>query len=583
MSQDVLLTVMNSMSLNGESMNVEMQRNESCDNCFNLDDKVFVITSLKNDLRKLKGKEIVNSAAQISYATTIVSGMFKLDLDPLAPKLLQNREAYIDYLNHIQEQADIVRLLVYVRDMYPNVIKLSAKKVDVTPLNNVKKVRLKCSPSNYVSKPTGNKKNDMISQTPSRNMKNKAEARPKKVNKKNRIVEPICDTDVKHSLLNANSKLIFATCCPDYSLLDSRTSKLQRLWGMVIISREMLLSQEYTTSRGLDITCFLLDNLATRILKLHFGKTLAFIRNLEGVDLLSGSRDTNLYTISLDNMLKTSLICLLSKASKTKSWLWHHRLSHLNFEAARTMLIFSKVPLFLCAEAIYTTCYTQNHSLICLRYNKIPYELIQDKKSDLSFLHVFGSLCYPTNNNEDLSKLDAEADIGIFIGYAPAKKVFKIYNRRTRKIIETIHVTFDELTTMASEQFSSGPGLHSLTHATSSLGIVSNPVSQQTFQEAAVPRVVVLPDTPVWTKDHPIVNVIGDLSHSVFTRKKLQIDVMWCYFDAFLTYVEPKNFNQAMAKPSWIDKIQEEIHEFERLEVWELVPCPDKVFLIKLK
>ncbi|GKE93911.1 retrovirus-related pol polyprotein from transposon TNT 1-94, partial [Tanacetum coccineum] len=62
-----------------------------------------------------------------------------------------------------------------------------------------------------------------------------------------------------------------------------------------------------------------------------FRKNTCFILNLEGVDLLSGSRDTNLYTISLDDMLKSSLVCLLSKASKTKSWLWHHRLSHLNF------------------------------------------------------------------------------------------------------------------------------------------------------------------------------------------------------------------------------------------------------------
>ncbi|GKD03345.1 retrovirus-related pol polyprotein from transposon TNT 1-94 [Tanacetum coccineum] len=86
-----------------------------------------------------------------------------------------------------------------------------------------------------------------------------------------------------------------------------------------------------------------------------------------------------------------------------------------------------------------------------------------------------------------------------------------------------------------------------------------------------------------WTKDHPIVNVIGDPSRSVSTRKQLETDAMWCYFDAFLTSVEPKNFKQAMTEPSWIDAMQEEIHEFERLEVWELVPCPDKVFLIKLK
>ncbi|GJT14313.1 retrovirus-related pol polyprotein from transposon TNT 1-94 [Tanacetum coccineum] len=117
-------------------------------------------------------------------------------------------------------------------------------------------------------------------------------------------------------------------------------------------------------------------------------------------------------------------------------------------------------PLFLWAKAINTACYTQNRSLIRLRYNKTPYELMQDKKPDLSFLHVFGSLCYPTNDHEDLGKFDAKADIGIFVGYAPAKKAFRIYNRRTRIISETIHVTFDELTAMASEQFSSGPGLH---------------------------------------------------------------------------------------------------------------------------
>ncbi|GJW47829.1 retrovirus-related pol polyprotein from transposon TNT 1-94 [Tanacetum coccineum] len=246
-------------------------------------------------------------------------------------------------------------------------------------------------------------------------------------------------------------------------------------------------------------------------------------------------------------------------------------------EAARTMLIFSKAPLFLWAEAINTACYTQNRSLIRLRYNKTPYELMQDKKPDLSFFHVFGSLCYPTNDHEDLGKFDAKADIGIFVGYAPAKKAFRIYNRRTRIITETIHVTFDELTAMASEQFSSGPGLHYMTPATSSTGLV---------QEVVAPRAEVLADSPVPTsidqdapstsipssQEHvqsPIIsqaNVIGDPSRSVSTRKQLEIDAMWCYFDAFLTSVEPKNFKQAMIKPSWIDAMQEETHEFERLK-----------------
>ncbi|GJV34026.1 retrovirus-related pol polyprotein from transposon TNT 1-94 [Tanacetum coccineum] len=106
---------------------------------------------------------------------------------------------------------------------------------------------------------------------------------------------------------------------------------------------------------------------------------------------------------------------------------------------------------------------------------------MQEKKLDVSFFHVFGALCYPTNNNDDLGKLDAKADIGIFVGYAPEKKAFRIYNKRTQKNIETIHVTFDELTAMASKQFSSGPGLQCVTPAISSSGLVPNPVSQQPY------------------------------------------------------------------------------------------------------
>ncbi|GJV67787.1 retrovirus-related pol polyprotein from transposon TNT 1-94 [Tanacetum coccineum] len=127
------------------------------------------------------------------------------------------------------------------------------------------------------------------------------------------------------------------------------------------------------------------------------------------------------------------------------------------------------------------------------------------------------------------------------------------------------------------------------------------PIAVSPVQEAAAPRAAVLADSPVstsidqdapskrsssnvrqihtlfehlgrWTKDHPIANVIGNPSRSVSTRKQLETDAMWCYFNAFLTSVEPKNFKQAMTKPSWIDAMQEEIHEFERLEVWELVP-----------
>ncbi|GKE40896.1 retrovirus-related pol polyprotein from transposon TNT 1-94, partial [Tanacetum coccineum] len=86
----------------------------------------------------------------------------------------------------------------------------------------------------------------------------------------------------------------------------------------------------------------------------------------------------------------------------------------------------------LIKEDVATVYYTQNLSLIHTRHNKTPYELVHDKKPDLTFLRVFGALCYPTNDNEDLGKLQPTADIGIFVGYAPSKKGYRIYNKRTR-------------------------------------------------------------------------------------------------------------------------------------------------------
>ncbi|GJY93137.1 retrovirus-related pol polyprotein from transposon TNT 1-94 [Tanacetum coccineum] len=294
-----------------------------------------------------------------------------------------------------------------------------------------------------------------------------------------------------------------------------------------------------------------------------FRKHSCYVRDTDGVELIKGSRGSNLYTISVEDMMKSSPICLLSKASKNKSWLWHRCLNHLNFgtindlarkdlvrglprlkfekdhlcsacqlgkskkhthtpkaentnlevlntlhmdlcgpmrvqtingkkcildivddysrftwvkflrskdetlengiverrnrtlvEAARTMLIFSKASMFLWAEVVATGCYTQNRYLIHTRHNKTPYELVHDKKPDLTFFRVFGALCYPTNDSEDLENYTNLK----FCWLCTKQKGYKIYNKRTRRIMETIHVQFDELSEpMALVQLSTGP------------------------------------------------------------------------------------------------------------------------------
>nr|GFB53764.1 integrase, catalytic region, zinc finger, CCHC-type, peptidase aspartic, catalytic [Tanacetum cinerariifolium] len=140
-------------------------------------------------------------------------------------------------------------------------------------------------------------------------------------------------------------------------------------------------------------------------------------------------------------------------------------------EAARTMLIFSRAPLFLWAEAIATACFTQNRSIIHRRFNKTPYELINGRKPDISFLYVFGALCYPKNDRKEIGKLGAKGDIGFFIGYSTDSCAYRIFNRQTKKIMETMNVSFDELLAMAFKQHSSKPGLQCMTSGQISSGL----------------------------------------------------------------------------------------------------------------
>ncbi|GJR27260.1 retrovirus-related pol polyprotein from transposon TNT 1-94 [Tanacetum coccineum] len=400
------------------------------------------------------------------------------------------------------------------------------------------------------------------------------------------------------------------------------------------------ISSKRTVMKGLGHNLFFVGQFCDSDLEVAFRKHSCYVRDIDGVELIKGSRGSNLYTISVEDMMKSSPICLLSKASKNKSWLWHRHLNHLNFgtindvarmdlvrglprlkfekdhlcfacqlgkskkhtykpktkntnlevlntlhmdhcgpmrvqtingmkyilvivddysrftwvkflrskdetsefvikflkqiqaglnktvryirtdngieflnkdlteyyervsifhqktvprtpqqngvverqnrtlvEAARIMLIFSKALMFLWARDISTACYTQNRSLIHTRHNKTLYELVHDKNPDLTFIRVFSALCYPINNSEDLVKLQPTADIGIFVGYAPSRKGYRIYNKRTRRIMETIHVQFDELTKqMAPVQLSTGPAPTFLTPGHISSRLVPNPV-----------------------------------------------------------------------------------------------------------
>nr|GEZ71233.1 hypothetical protein [Tanacetum cinerariifolium] len=236
------------------------------------------------------------------------------------------------------------------------------------------------------------------------------------------------------------------------------------------------------------------------------------------------------------------------------------------------MLIYAQAPLFLWAEAVATACFTQNRSIIRLQHGKTPYELLRSKLPDLLFFHVFGALCYPTNDNENLGKLQPKADIGIFIGYAPSKKAFRIYNRRTRRIMETIHVDFDELMAMASEQSSSGHALNEMTPGTISSGLVQKSSSsasyvppsrndwdllfQLLFDELLNPPPSVVNQAAEVIA--PIAEVIPQVDADSTCSPSSTI------VDQDAPSPKPKTYKEALTQACWIEAMQEELNEFER-------------------
>ncbi|GJV46437.1 retrovirus-related pol polyprotein from transposon TNT 1-94 [Tanacetum coccineum] len=282
-------------------------------------------------------------------------------------------------------------------------------------------------------------KKDRILQTSSNNKrKNKVEDQPRiaksSLNNMTRVSKTVCNANVKHSVLNANSELICATChecmfdaihdlCVSDYLNDVNArvksryakSKKKKMWKPTSKVYTIVGYSCKPTGRIFTIdenTCPLTRIISTKVVPPRKSISTTLVKQTQP---------------SSNKSRKLKDITNVGSGSKSKT-----------------------------VEAVSTACYTQNRSLIRLRYNKTPYELMHEKKPDLSFLHVFGSLCYPTNDSEDLGKLKPKADISIFVVYAPPKKAYRIYNKRTRQIMETIHVTFDELTVMASKQFGSG-------------------------------------------------------------------------------------------------------------------------------
>ncbi|GJS13031.1 retrovirus-related pol polyprotein from transposon TNT 1-94 [Tanacetum coccineum] len=248
-------------------------------------------------------------------------------------------------------------------------------------------------------------------------------------------------------------------------------------------------------------------------------------------------------------------------------------------EAARTMLIFSKASLFLWAEAVATACYTQNRSLIRKHHNKTSYELLHDKKPDLSYHHFFGALCYPTNDGEDLgSRPKLLTPRTISSGLVPNIPSSTPYVPPTKNDWEILfQPMFDEYLNPPPCVDPQDPTVIALELAIST----STPSSMIIDQDAPSTSTS---QTPPKTPSPVIPLSVKEADHDIeVANMDNNPAVEFPILEPSYKESSTQSYKDTLKESCWIEAMQEEFNEFERLEVWELVPRPDCVMVITLK
>ncbi|GJU24217.1 retrovirus-related pol polyprotein from transposon TNT 1-94 [Tanacetum coccineum] len=418
-------------------------------------EKVLVITALKNELRKLKGKSVIACREYVNKLKVIAPVVHKVDLEPLSPKLKTNREAYVDYIRITKENTDTLRdivkqartlnpldnalayacmytkqiqeLLVYVSDTCPSSPSKSEKLVAVTPMNKARKVT-------FAKTSTTSDNNTQI------------------------------QVDV-HQTQTTNKPLVPFT--NEKCSTHASRSKPQSETKNNRIMQPLSSNQKYQ-------------------------KVRAHTRN--------------------------AMPSLTKEDSESKS---------------------------MCLEAIL--------ALFCL-FSGLGNDW------DILFQPLFDELLNPPSSI-DYPAPEVIAPIDEVVAPVP------VVSTEDNHDLEVAH--------MNNDPFFGIPIPENDSEASSSSDVIPTVVHNCSSPNSK--------HVTKWTKDHPLDNIIGELERPVSTRLQLHEQALFCYYDAFLSSVEPKTYKDALTQACWIEAMQEELNEFEHLEVWELVPRPDKVMVITLK
>ncbi|GJU80232.1 integrase, catalytic region, zinc finger, CCHC-type containing protein [Tanacetum coccineum] len=376
---------------------------------------------------------------------------------------------------------------------------------------------------------------------------------------------------------------------------------------------------------GLGHNLFLVGQFCDGDLEVAFRSNTCYVWNLEGDDLLTGSRYSNLYTISIFKMAASSPVYLMSRATSTKSWLWHRRLSYLNFGTINQLTLKDLV------DGLSKFKYNKDHLCSACKQGKskkdsLPPKLVPSTESKLELLHIdlYGLMRVASINGKKyilvivdnysrytwvyfLHTNDEALDMIIdFINQVQRNLKAQILMIRTDNGTEfknnLCKVRIALLYTHDLDNLF-GP-LYEEYYATSSPEVSDNSAANTLDNDntSSSSSIIVEEDeapqidpsnmhefhqkhrsSDRWTKNHPIEQVISDPSKPIMTRNGLQTDVEVCMYALIVSTIEPKNIKEAMLDHSWIESMQDELNQFKRLDVWELVKCPIGRNIISVK
>ncbi|GJU45094.1 retrovirus-related pol polyprotein from transposon TNT 1-94 [Tanacetum coccineum] len=240
---------------------------------------------------------------------------------------------------------------------------------------------------------------------------------------------------------------------------------------------------------------------------------------------------------------------------------------------SRTMLNEQSLPQKFWCNAVDTSTYILNRILIRAILGKTPYELLKGRKPTLDYFRVFGSKCFILNTKDYLTKFDPKSYEGIFLGYSQNSKAYIILNKHTRKVEESLNVTFDETPppSKTSPLVDDDLDEEEAIKVTEKKNL-ENDIEDETLE---IDEIVNIKES----RNHPLENVIGNLNQRTLRSQAQNQSNFFC----FISTIEPKNVNEALTDDSWIVAMQEELNQFIANDVWELVPQPRNMTIIGTK